>query len=122
MEQDRICFLNYKGKRILLEDFSNLRSEDELEKLIAQAEKVVHAQLPNSLLVVVDLTGSTFGPKTSQSSKEASKSNSPYVKASALVGMNKLMEIILNSIRTLTGRSIASFGTREEAYEWLIKQ
>lgn len=122
MENNRIRFVDYKGKRILLEDFSNVKSEDELEKLIWQAETVVHSQLPKSLLVVVDMTSSTFGPKVSQTSKEASKSNSPYIKASAMVGMSKLMEIILNSVRTVSGRSIASFGTREEAYEWLIKQ
>src|SRR5512133_2949013 len=122
MENNRIRFIDHKGKRILLEDFSNVKSEDELEKLILQAESVVHAQMPKSLLVVVDMTNSTFGPKVSQTSKEASKSNSPFVKASAMVGMSKLMEIILNSVRTVSGRSIASFGTREEAYEWLIKQ
>lgn len=122
MENNRIHFVDYKGKRILLEDFSNVRKEDELDALIWDAEKVVHQQQPNSLLVCVDLTNSTFGPKASQSSKEASKSNTPYIKASALVGMNKLMEIIFNSIRSLTGRNLVSFKTREEAYDWLIKQ
>lgn len=122
MEKKRIDFIDYKGKRILVEDFSNLKTEDELDAMIWEAEKVVHQQPLNSLLVVVDMTNSTFGPKATQSSKEASKSNTPYIKASAMVGMNKLMEIILNSLRMVTGRNIANFKTREEAYEWLIKQ
>lgn len=122
MENNRIHFVDYKGKRILLEDFSNVKKEEDLEALLQDAETFVHQQPLKSLLVVVDMTNSTFGPRVSQASKEASKSNTPYIKASAMVGMNKLMEIILTSIRTVTGRSIGSFPTRDEAYEWLIKQ
>jgi hypothetical protein len=122
MVENRIRFIDYKGKRILLEDFSNLKNDDELEPLIWEAEKVVHRQTPNSVLVVVDLTNSHFGPKSSQASKSVSKGNGPYIKASTLVGMNKLMEIVFNSIQTITGRKMVSFNTREEAFEWLIKQ
>lgn len=122
MSNHRIQFIEYKGKRILLEDFSNVKSDDELEPLVWEAEKIVHQQPLGSLLVVVDLTNSHFGPKTSQASKAVAKGNAPYIKASSLVGMNKLMEVIYNSLRVVTGRKIVSFSTREEAYEWLIEQ
>ncbi len=122
MEQNRISFVDYKGRKILLEDLSNVSSDDELEPLIWEAEKVVHQQASHSVLVAVDLTNSRFGPKTSQASKAVAKGNEPYIKASALIGMNKLMEVVYNSLTMLTGRKIVSFRTREEAFEWLIKQ
>ncbi len=122
MTSKRISFIEHKGKRILLEDFSNVKNDDELEPLIWEAEKIVHQQSPKSVLVAVDLTNSHFGPKTSQASKEVAKGNEPYIKASALIGMNKLMEVVLNSLQRVTGRKLVSFPTREEAFDWLVKQ
>lgn len=122
METDRIRFVEYKGKRILLEDLSNIGNDDALEPLVWEAEKIVHKQQPKSVLVAVDLTNSRFGPKTSQAAKSVAKGNEPYIKASALIGMNKLMEVVYNSLRMITGRKIVTFSTRDEAFEWLIKQ
>jgi hypothetical protein len=122
MENPRIQFINYKGKKILLEDFSNIKDETELIALMWQAEEVVHKQPLNSLLVVVDMTNTRYGQNAAQSSKTATKSNTPYIKASTLVGTSKLMEVIIQSLRVLTGRKLVSFPTREEAYEWLIRQ
>ena len=122
MDNPRIRFVEHKGKRILLEDFSNVKNDDELEPLIWEAEKIVHQQPPKSVLVAVDLTNSHFGPKTSQASKTVTKGNEPYIKASVLIGMNKMMEVVLGSLRMITGRAIVSFSTREEAFDWLAKQ
>ena len=122
MDEDRIRFVEYKGKQILLEDFTNVRTDDELLQLVWAAQKIVQSQPPKSALVVVDMTNTHFGPKSTQASKTVSKGNTPHIKASAMVGLNKLAEIVLNSIRMVSGRNIASFGTREEAYEWLSKQ
>lgn len=120
--EERIRFIEYKGKRILLEDLSNAKDENELITWMWKAEEVVHQQPPKSLLVVVDMTNTHYGPNATNASKTAAKSNTPYIKASAMVGVSKLMEIIVQSLRVVTGRNLVCFPTREAAYEWLIKQ
>src|SRR5512133_3685322 len=109
MQEERIRFIDYKGKRILLEDFSNAKDENELIAMMWKAEEIIHKQQPKSLLVVVDMTNAHFGPNVSQSSKTAARSNTPYIKASAMVGMSRLMEIILQSLRLVTGRELVTF-------------
>jgi hypothetical protein len=118
----RVQFVDYKNRKILLEDFSNITDENELIALMKEAVGVVHSQPKGSALVVVDMTNARFGPKVSQESKEASKSNTPYIRASALVGIKGVAEIVVNSISRFTGRELRAFATREEAMEWLIKQ
>jgi hypothetical protein len=120
--EERIRFVDHKGKRILLEDFSNAKDENELISWMWKAEEIVHAQPAKSVLVVVDMTNTRYGPNATNASKTAAKSNTPYIKASAMVGVSKLMEVIVQSLRMVTGRNLICFPTREAAYDWLIKQ
>lgn len=120
--EDRIRFVNYKGKQILLEDFSNIAKEDELIDWMHKAAAVVRSQPEHSVLVVVDMTHARYSPKVTQESKQVTAGNTPYIRASTLVGITGLMEIIVKSINAFTGRKLMSFGSREEAMEWLIKQ
>mgnify|MGYP001769268534 CR=1 FL=1 len=54
--------------------------------------------------------------------KDFSKAITPYVIASANVGVTGLKKIIVMSLNKLTGRDLKLFDTREEALEWLISQ
>ena len=120
--EDRLQFVNYKGKRILVEDFSNIKDENKLVDLMQKAVSLVHSQPKGSALVLVDMTNAHYGSLASQASKEASASNTPYIRASALVGIRGVMDIIVKSINRFTGRTLMTFTSREEAMEWLIKQ
>ncbi|MBN1431005.1 MAG: hypothetical protein JXB07_21730 [Anaerolineae bacterium] len=121
MEQ-RIHFVDYKGKQILLEDLSGIQDDDTLIELIKQAQQVVKSQPPKSVLVVVDLTKSRLSPKVYQFSKTATEENSPHVKASTIVGIGGIMDLLAKAVSAFAQRELTSFDTREEAMEWLIKQ
>ena len=120
--EERIRFVEYKGKQILLEDFTNVKKEDEFIALIEKAQQAVHSRPPKSVLVLVDLTNARFTTRISQVSKTAAEGNTPYVKASILVGVGGLMEIMMKAISGFSHREFMSVDTREEAMEWLIKQ
>ena len=120
--EDRIRFVDYKGKKILLEDFTNILNEDELIGWIEKAGKVVQSQAKGSVLVVVDLTNSRYSPRVTQESKQVAAGNTPYIRASTLVGITGLMDIVVRGINNFTGRKLMSFKTRDDAMEWLIKQ
>ncbi len=120
--EERIRFVEHKGKQILLEDFTNIKKEDEFIALIEKARQVVHSRPPRSVLVLVDLTNTRFTTKVSQVSKAAADSNTPYIKAGIWVGVSGLMEIMMKAISTFAHREFMSVDAREEAMEWLIRQ
>lgn len=54
--------------------------------------------------------------------KEYAQHNTPYVKASAVVGISGWAKVILTAIKTATGRDFHIAVTMEEAKEWLVNQ
>jgi len=48
--------------------------------------------------------------------------NKNYMKASAIVGANGLMNLMINGINKLTGRKLKSFPSESAAKEWLVSQ
>ena len=50
------------------------------------------------------------------------KKNKSYIKASAIVGITGLKQIVFNGLMRITGRDIKSFSTIEQAKSWLISQ
>jgi hypothetical protein len=120
--EKRIRFVEYKGKQILLEDFTHIKNEGEFIALIQEAGKIVQSQPPKSTLVLVDVTGARFTERVSRASKETASKNTPHLKASVLVGVKGLMEIMMRAVSTFTHRELISMRTREEAMEWLVQQ
>jgi hypothetical protein len=45
--------------------------------------------------------------------------NKPYAKAAAIAGLGPGQRVVLNVVKTLTGRDFQLFATREEALEYL---
>jgi hypothetical protein len=52
--------------------------------------------------------------------KELFKSITPYIKASAVMGVTGVKWIIVQSLIKLTGRDIKLFDNRKQALEWLV--
>ncbi len=119
---DRITFVEHHGKRILLEDFTNVREEAEFIGLIQQAHELIATQPLGTALVLVDLTGSHFTSNVSQASKTATAGNTPYLRASCLVGVTGLMEIMARAVSAFAQRELVTFETRDEALDWLAAQ
>ncbi len=115
----RLRYIEHEGCRILLEDFSGILDEQEYISLIREAQTMVHLEPPGSARILIDVTESRFTPAVSHVSREVSDSNTPYVKATALVGVRGLMPIIIRALSASAGRELVSFPTREEALAWL---
>jgi hypothetical protein len=120
--EERIRFIEYKGKQVLLEDLSGIREEDEFIALLDQATQIVRSQPPKSVLVIVDLTQTRFNERISRASKAATAGNTPYIRASVLVGVSGLMEIMMRAVSAFAHRELVAMRTREEALEWLDRQ
>jgi len=115
-------FMTYKGVRILDLD---VRQEQEVQRSMdafRAAQALAIKEAPKSVRLITDVTGAHYDSEGVGVMKAFSKAITPYVKASAAVGVTGIKQIILQSLIRLSGRNIKLFDTREEALEWLVDQ
>jgi hypothetical protein len=114
----------YKSKTIFCLDISDLQSKDiqEFYKNVEQAKEIIRKSPPKSLLVITEVTNTGFDTKVAGIIKDYAQHNTPYVKASAVVGIVGWSKIILTAIKTATGRDFYLANTMDDAKEWLVKQ
>jgi hypothetical protein len=104
---ERVRFIEHRGQRVLLLDYSALRDE----------------QPPESVLTLADLTGAQLTRVAMQRVKEANVLDKPFVRRAALVGAETLLpKGALESIGTFALKDWGRFATREEALDWLTAE
>jgi hypothetical protein len=116
--------LNYKSKNILYLDVAELKLKDklELQKHVECAEEQIRKHPPKSLLVITNVTDTAFDTQIAAIMGEYADHNTPYIKASALVGISGVQKIVLAAIKAIVGRDFYLTDTIEEAQEWLTQQ
>jgi hypothetical protein len=116
---ERIQFITYKGKKVLIEDFTNLGPGSEFNDAIKKAQEMIAAEPQNSVLAVFDATGCSFNTDMLNSMKEFTKANTPYIKKATVVGMTGLLQVALTAVSKFSGRDFITHKTREEAMDFL---
>jgi hypothetical protein len=111
----------YNQKRIVYIDFSNLKKTEEIYTLMSDATRFIGANLPKSVLTLTNLSGMHFNNEIFNRLISCVKTNSPYVKSSAVVGMSSMMQIFNNSFKKLTERNVKAFSTELEAKKFLTE-
>lgn len=118
---ERVKFIKHEWKQILLLDFSN-GSVDEVIKAIAKASDTIRLQPKSSLLILTDVTNARYNLEVVEKLKDFTSANTPYVRASAVVGLDGLKKIVYNAVIMFSKRRISVFEDIEKAKDWLIKQ
>lgn len=113
--------LNHKTKQIIIVDVSNLKKEQAATKL-NEAHNEIATLPPKSALIVTDVTDIELANEVINGMMEFAKKNTPYVKASAVVGANKMTSLITFNVSNTAGRKLNLFNTRAEAMDWLVSQ
>jgi len=120
MEDDPIRFIEHQGKKILLIDFSYADAHDML--LLLEELRTVVAQHPRgSLVTMSDMTGATIDHEVATKIKEVLTLDRPFVKKTAWLGTESIPHAFMENFHTFSQREIATFKTREEAMDWLVK-
>ena len=119
-----VFHLQYKGSDILFLDVSGLKLKDkqEFRTHVENAEKEIRQHSPKSVLLLTDVRDTGFDTEVSAIMGEYAMHNTPYVKASALVGVSGVQKVVLAAIKALTGREFYMTDTVEQAREWLVQQ
>ncbi|HQL98856.1 MAG TPA: hypothetical protein PLS33_11975 [Smithella sp.] len=85
-----------------------------------RARALVVLQPKNSALVLINVKGASFNLSVSNAARDFAKANTPYVKYTAIYGVEGLQEVIFRGIITFTGRkNIVLVKTLEEGKEFL---
>jgi hypothetical protein len=116
-------FIAYKGKEIVYLDFSDLREKEEIFSLESKGAIHIRSQPKNSAYTLTNVEGMIpFDNEIRDFFQDVIKGNGPYVKASAIFGLNALNSIVYTTLLRMTGRNIRSFKTKKEALEYLAKK
>ena len=116
--------INYKDKKILCLDVAGLKLQDkpELQKHVEYAEQLIRKYPPKSILLLTNVLDTGFDTEVAAIMGAYADHNTPYVKASALVGVSGVKKVVLTAIKAMIGRDFYLAETVEEAQEWLIRQ
>lgn len=117
----RVNFIDYKRNRILYLDFSECTIE-EGSRTMEEARLVIDAQPPASVLVLSNVTRAQYNRETIKKLQEFVLQNRPFVKASAVIGLDGLKKVIFDLITKVAGRHMSVFATKEDAIAWLAQQ
>ncbi len=114
----RIQFLSFKGKQILLVDFSRL-SAAKVEESVRAVPEVVTKRAPGSVLLLADFTDARFDEEAMRAMKETAVFNKPYIKKTAWVGAESFPEVFRENLKNFSRREFPIFKSRQAALEWL---
>jgi hypothetical protein len=116
--------INYQGKRIFCLSVAGLQLTQKslVAELLDTAKKEIRKHPPKSMLIITDVTNTGYDTEVATMFKEYAAHNTPYVKASAVVGVTGMQKIILRAIIALTGRDFHLAATLDEAKDWLAKK
>jgi hypothetical protein len=116
---DRIRFIEHKGKRILLLDGSHANAH-EMQLLLEQVRITVAQHARESLVTLGDFTDATVDHAVATKLKEVLTLDRPFVKKTAWVGTESVPHAFMENFESFSQREIVTFKTREEAMDWLV--
>jgi SpoIIAA-like len=119
--EERIRFIEHKGKQVLLVDMSH-SSSAELENFALLVPSYVTSESKGSVLLLADFTGAEFDRIAIERLKVAAVFDRPHIKRSAWVGTESLPKIMYEHIKSFSQRELPTFHTREEALDWLVSE
>lgn len=121
---ERVRVIQHNGAEIIYVDLSNYGANTitELKQTVDSAKRLVAQKPQKSVLILTHVTNTGFNNEISSIIKEYASHNTPYVKASSLVGVSGLQKIILTAVKALTGRDYFLAESDEQAKDWLAAQ
>ena len=116
-------WIDYRGKRILLADYSGvdmLKLEDEI-KANESAIVDLGSKGATDLLILTDVSGCHIDLSGVNAFQSVSTAMKPYTKGSAVVGITGVRKILLDAVVRFSDLETKAFNNLEDAKDWLVK-
>ncbi|MBK7317496.1 MAG: hypothetical protein IPO36_16885 [Anaerolineales bacterium] len=115
-------WIEYNGKKILYQDFSNLFFNTKaIQEELAQVQEIVMGEPENSVLIISDFTNTEITNELMPILNEASRRTKPHVRKTATLGITGVKRTLGDLLSRITGQSILYFANDKEAKDWLTK-
>lgn len=115
----RVFFQYVKNKRILVMDISNLKNARESEKVIGECEDMIERLPLKSVLLMTDVTDSSYDMIGIERLKTFSRNTTPFVLASAVAGAIDEKKMVIEILERISGRKIMPFDSAEDTLDYL---
>jgi len=120
---ERIEEFTRDGRNFVYLDLSNFKTNDEFMRFIEESKPIISKYDEHSLYTITNIKNVRYDSKTKEVVAQWMECNKPYVKYGAVIGMNGIKKIMVDTIFALSGRkNMGSALTKEEAIVWLLKQ
>jgi hypothetical protein len=119
---ERVKYIEHKGKKILVQDLTDSKSIEENIGAFDKSQEIIFAQPDKSVLLLTVLVNTHYSPEAVDRLKKFSRDITPYIKASAAVGVTGIKKVVYQTLTKLIGRKINLFETVDQALDWLASQ
>ncbi len=116
----KLEILQHEGKEIYFLDFSGMTNEGEIEELIAEGKRHIRSKARQSVYSLTNIEEMHFNTEIKELFTEFINGNKTFIKASAVLGVSGLRQIVFNGLMKLTGREIRLFDDADVAKKWLV--
>jgi hypothetical protein len=120
----RSKWIEYKGKRIFYQDFSNLFYDSKaVEQELREVQAVVIKEPKDSALVLSNFDNTMISVDMLPILNAASQATKEHIHKTAVLGVSGGIKRALGDILSrLTGQPLMYFDNEEDAKEWLVNE
>jgi hypothetical protein len=116
-------WIEYNGKKILYQDFSNhFYNTNATKEELEQVEAIVLGEPENSVLVISNFTNTEITNALMPILNDASKITKSHVLKTATIGVSGFKRILGDLLSRITGQPIMYFMDETEAKKWLTEE
>ena len=119
-QSDHIKWIEYKDKKILYLNYSNLK-DDEYQNASKEIRDYIIKLGKDNILLLTNVRGNYFSINTMKDSRKIGNMVKPYIKKNAIIGITSSQEIFIKSVSIFTGMEIKPINNEDNAKDWLIK-
>ena len=114
-------FIDHAGKKILLIDIAHCEPED-VSRVFNEGKALIEGEKAGSVLTLTNVDGTQVTASVRKVVMEFVVQNAAYVKAGAVVGLDRVRATEFMAIVKFSGRNLKAFSELEKAKEWLAAQ
>jgi hypothetical protein len=119
--ENRIELFEFEGKKFIYYALSHFKNNGQFREFITYAKEVVQRHpKDNSLFSITNVEGVIFDSETKTICAEWMDFNRPYIRQGAVVGLDGIKRLMVNSILKICGRdNVKFFRALDEAAQQL---
>ena len=118
----RSHWMTYKGKKIIICNYSNFEMDHEaIAKDIEAVDEMICSQPEKSVLALLDIRGTVGTPEIISHFRQSAMKTKKHVLKNAVVGLTGIQRLLATGISRFSGQDFKSFDNEEEAKNWLVE-